>query len=301
MFDLVTLRLFVMAADLKSLSKTSARANIAIAAVSRRISYIEAELGVRLFTRSRKGVELTPAGEACLERAQAILSEIGLLRIEMADYQNGMRGRVAVRASTSAIAQFLPEDLAAFSRLHPKIGLDLREAYSPVIVNAVREGNSQVGIILEGGETFGLKVWPYRCDRLCVVAPQSFRPGIKRLRFSELLGEELVQMGFDTAMTRLLSAKADEADQPLRLRVAVDSFDAVCRLIAAGFGVGILPEMAAASHVQSSVLRLIELDEPWAVRQMLICVKADAEQSGASKFLTDYLRECGKGQVRQQA
>lgn len=290
MVDLVTLRLFMVAAEHRSLSKTSSAANIALAAVSRRISTLEAELGVRLLRRSRHGVELTPAGEACLKRAQTILAEVNALRGEMVDFQNGMRGRVVIRASTSAIAQFLPEDLAAFSKAHPAIGLDLQEAYSPKIVYDVRSGASEIGIILEGGETFGLTVWPYRCDRLSVVAPKSFRPGVNRISFVELLGEDLVQMGFDTAMTRLLSAKAREAGQALRLRIALDSFDAVCRMIAAGFGVGILPEAAAASHLENSRLRLIELDEPWAVRQMLICAKANAKPGGPREMLIDFLR-----------
>lgn len=218
--DLITLRLFALTAENRSLSKTSAAANIAIAAVSRRISTLETELGVRLLRRSRHGVELTAAGEACLSHAQTILAQVNALRGEMVDFRNGMRGRVSIRASTSAVAQFLPEDLAAFVRAHPAIGLDIQEAYSPKIVYEIRCGTSEIGIILEGGETFGLTVWPYRCDRLGVVAPRSFRPGASRITFADLLCEDLVQMGFDTAMTRLLSAKAQEAGQTLRLRVA---------------------------------------------------------------------------------
>lgn len=292
MLDLVTLRLFVLAAEQKSLSKASAVANIAIAAVSRRISNLEAEVGVRLFKRNRHGVELTPAGEVCLKRSRTILAEVYRLEGDVADFRNGLRGRVSIYASTSVIAQFLPNDLAAFSKAHSAIGLDIREAYSPVIVYEVRAGRSEIGIIMEGGETFGLKTWPYRCDRLCVVAPASFRPSVHRIEFTDLLSEDLVQMGFDTAMTRLLSSRANAAGQTLRLRVAVDSFDAVCRMISAGFGVGILPEIAAASHLQGSGLRLIELDEPWAVRQMLICVKADLEQSAPSILVTEFLRAC---------
>ncbi|MBB4631104.1 LysR substrate-binding domain-containing protein [Sphingosinicella soli] len=293
MIDLLTLRLFALAAEHKSLSKTSAVANIAIAAISRRIANLEVEMGVRLFKRSQRGVELTPAGETCLIRTRNILGELTRLQGDMGDYRNGMRGRVSIWASTSAIAQFLPADLAAFSKEHPAIGLEIQEAYSAKIVSEVRGGNSDIGVILAGGETFGLLVWPYRCDRLAVVAPQAFRPGVSRVRFADLFDEHLVQMGYDTAMTRLLSAKANEAGEALRLRVAVDSFDAVCRMISAGFGIGILPLMAAASHVENSQLRLIELDEPWSVRQMLICTKSDVEPSGPTELLIDFLRAFG--------
>lgn len=298
MSDFVTLRLFALAAEHKSLSKASALANIAVAAVSRRISNFEGELGVRLFHRSRNGVELTPAGEVCLKRSQNILGELGYLRADMADYRKGMSGSVSVQANTSAIAQFLPDDLAAFSNAHPSIGLELHEAYSPEIVHRVRNCKGELGIILEGGETFGLTVWPYRSDRLVVVAPQSFRTGVSRIRFADLMSEDFVQMGYDTAITKLLSARASEAGHPMRVRVTVDSFDAVCRMISAGFGLGVLPEFAAASHVHNSDIRLIELDEPWSVRQMLICVKSDSNLSASSGLLISFLRECADNDNR---
>jgi len=290
--NLLTLRLLVLAAEHKSLSKTAQIANLALAAVSRRIINLEADLGIPLFKRTRSGVELTPAGEVCLQRAEKILEEVSQLKLDMADFQSGMRGRVSIRASTSAVAQFLPEDLAAFEKLHAGIRLRIREAYSADIVSELRLGQLDVGIILEGGETFGLNTWPYRKDRLVVVAPATFRPDIHSMRFDEVLDEDMIQMGFDTAMTKLLSARANDAGRALRLRVEVDSFDAVCRMVAAGFGIGILPRIAAESPVNQLDLRLIELDEPWAERLMLICVKDDKPPSNPAREVIDFLVAC---------
>jgi len=286
---LLTLRLLVLAAEHKSLSKTAQIANLALAAVSRRIINFEAELGIPVFTRTRSGVELTPAGEVCLWRAERILGEANLLKLDMADFQSGMRGRVSIRASTSAVAQFLPEDLAAFEALHAGIRLEIREAYSSDIIAELRLGQLDVGIILEGSEAFGLKTWPYRKDRLAVVAPAAFRPDIQSIRFEDILEGDMIQMGFDTAMTKLLSARANEVGRTLRLRVEVDSFDAVCRMVAAGFGIGILPEIAAASLVHQLDLRLIKLDEPWAERGMLIAVKDDKPPSNPAREVIDFL------------
>jgi len=281
-----------LAAEHKSLSKTAQIANLALAAVSRRIINFETELGIALFKRTRSGVELTPAGEVCLQRAERILGEANLLKLDMADFQSGMRGRVSIRASTSAVAQFLPEDLAAFETLHAGIRLEIREAYSSDIVAELRLGQLDVGIILEGSETFGLKTWPYRKDRLAVVAPAAFRPDIESIRFEDILGGDMIQLGFDTAMTKLLAARANEVGRALRLRVAVDSFDTVCRMVAAGFGIGILPEIAAASLVHQLNLRLIKLDEPWAERGMLIAVKEDRPPSNPAREVIDFLVAC---------
>lgn len=289
---MLTLRLIVLAAEHKSLSKTAQIANLALAAVSRRIINFEAEIGIPIFKRTRSGVELTPGGEVCLQRAFKILTETNLLKLDMADFQSGMRGRVSIRASTSAIAQFLPEDLAAFKLNNGGIRLEIREAYSAEIAEDLRQSQLDVGIILEGGETFGLKTWPYRKDRLVVVAPSTFRPDIQRIQFEDVLDEDMIQMGFDTTMTKLLSARANDVGRTLRLKVMVDSFDGVCRMVGAGFGIGILPEIAAKSRAQQLELRLIELDEPWAERGMLICIKDDTPPSNHSRELIDFLVAC---------
>ncbi|QSR20158.1 LysR family transcriptional regulator [Novosphingobium sp. KA1] len=288
MLNLTTLKLFIRVAELGSLSRAADDANLAIGAISRRLSQLEHELGVPLLVRNGRGVALTPAGDALLVHAHRIMREVGLAVSDLSDYAKGLKGSVDILACTSAITQFLPADLAAFGQDNGKIRLNIQEVYSSEIVGRLRAGEAQVGVIMEEPGTLGLDTWKYRCDRLAVVAPPHVLFGTHSVRFQDLAEHEFVQMGYDTANTRLLARSADEQGWPFRLRAAVDSYDAVCRMIQAGFGIGILPSEAAKNFIVPMGLKLVELDEPWAQRQMLLAADA-ASLSGPARLLVEFL------------
>jgi DNA-binding transcriptional LysR family regulator len=292
MLDLESLRLFIRASELGSLSKAAEDSNLALAAVSRRIALLEAHYGVQLLVRTGRGVELTVAGQALLTRARDILRGISMAQADLSDFAKGLRGAVSLQASTSAITQYLPQDLAAFAALCPDLRVDIREAYSVEIAAAVREGRAEVGVIFANPHVGNLELLPYRHDRLVVVAPKRFQPELTTTRILDLVEHDFVVMEDNTAMTRLLTAAATEAGLVLRLRVKVGSFDAVCRMVQAGFGLGVLPRVAAQNFEATMGLRLIELEDSWAEREMLICTNPHNGLSAAAKRLVAHLSAC---------
>jgi len=289
MLDLGSLQLFVRASELGSLSKAADHSNLALAAVSRRIALLEAHYGVELLVRTGRGVEATPAGRALLDRARDILQAVSVTHADLSDFAKGLRGSIRLYASTSPIAQFLPKDLAAFNALCPDLRLDIREAYTPEIVAAVRDGRAEVGVVMADPNVAGLTTLPYRRDQLVVVAPKGFAPEMTHVRFIDLVEHDFVLMEDNTATSRMLCAIAAEAGLALRLRVRVGSFDAVGRMVEAGFGLGVLPRIAAQNFEARMELRLIELKDSWAERQMLICTNHLHGISAAAKRLVTYL------------
>lgn len=294
MLNLTTLKLFIRVAELGSLSRAADDANLAIGAISRRLTQLEQDLGVQLLIRNGRGVMPTAAGHALLGHAHRIMREVGLAVSDLTDYANGLKGSVDILACTAAITQFLPADLAAFGHASDKIRLNIQEVYSSEIIGRLRAGEAQVGVIMEEPGTVGLDTWKYRCDRLAVVAPPHLLFGTHSVRFQDLAEHEFVQMGYDTANTRLLARSADEQGWAFRLRAAVDSYDAVCRMIQAGFGIGVLPSEAARNFIVPMGLKLVELDEPWAVRQMLLTANG-ASLSAPARLLIDFLVERSAG------
>jgi DNA-binding transcriptional LysR family regulator len=92
-----------------------------VAAASKRISDLEKHLGVSLLYRHASGVKLTEAGRVCFQHALDVLEGVERLSNAMSDYAAGVRGQIRIWANTSAITQFLPDDLSAFMRAHPGI------------------------------------------------------------------------------------------------------------------------------------------------------------------------------------
>ena len=271
--DLVSLALFVRALETKSLSKAAEQSHLALAAASRRIALLEHRYRVQLLYRSSRGVEPTPAGIALAAHARRMIEESEKLQADLADYAKGIKGHIRIKANTSAITQYLPTDLAQFALDHPEVKLELEECRSVEIVQALREGRADIGVVMDGGDLEGLRSFAYRQDRLVAVVPRGHELRARKVAFVQLLKYDLVGLDSSAAMMRLLGAAALEAQQPLRLRMQVMSFEAVCKLVQAGMGIGVLPEVAARDFVPIMGLRLIRLTDAWADRWMHVCIR----------------------------
>jgi DNA-binding transcriptional LysR family regulator len=288
--DIASLALFIRIAETKSITKASRDRHIALAAASRRVTQLEDQFGVALLRRSARGVELTPAGEALLFHARQMMEQVDQMRAEISDYTMGAKGLVRMQANASALAQYLPEDLASFSAKHPAIKVALGEERSSVIVAALLAGTTDVGIVMEGAEgAERLQLFEYRADVLVVVVPRKHALRAKSTSLEKLLDYDFVGLESNTVISRCLTHQATAAGKPLRLRVQVKSFDVVARLIQAGLGIGVLPEAAARAFATPMGLRHVKLTDAWATRRMYVAVRQYAALPAAARQLVDHL------------
>jgi DNA-binding transcriptional LysR family regulator len=287
--DLSSLALFIRVAETRSITKAAEACHIALAAASRRIALLEDQFGVQLLNRTAKGVELTAAGNAMLFHARQMLGQVDAMRAEISDYSRGLKGMVRIHANASALAQYLPDDLASFAEAHPNIGISIAEERSGAIVEALLSGASDVGIVMEGADPQGLELFEYRTDVLCVVVPKGHALRERRIAFADVLDQDFVGLESSTVISQIMLAQAQQADKPLRLRVQVKSFDVVARLVQAGLGIGVLPEDAARAFSGSMGLRLVKLTDPWAARRMFVGVRRYAALTAAARQLVDHL------------
>jgi DNA-binding transcriptional LysR family regulator len=250
---------------------------------------LEHHYGVKLLDRTARGAELTPAGRAVVHRARQILSQVDQLKVEMSEYASGGKGHVRIQAGASAISQFLPADLASFSAAAPHVVIALEERFSGEIVQALREGATDIGVIMEGTPTDGLKCFDYKTDRLVAVVPKKLPLRNRSMLFSALLDYDFVTLEAATATTRLLVDQAALARKPLRARIQVHSFAALCKMIEAGLGIGVMPEGAARPFVAAMQLRLIKLSDAWTRRRMYVCVRDYALLPSIARKLVDHL------------
>lgn len=292
--DLVSLALFIRVAETRSLTKAAEASHIALAAASRRIQQLEDQYGVQLLYRSSKGVEPTAAGNALVQHARQLLTAVDEMSAEISDYSHGVKGMVRVQANASALAQYLPHDLATFAAKNPAIKISLGEERSNAIVEAVHSGATDVGIVMEGAEADGLQLLEYRADTLCAVVPRKHPVKARRLAFEELLEHDFVGLESNTIISQLMIAQAQRSEKPLRLRVQVKGMDVVARMIQAGLGIGVLPEAAAEAYAPALGLRLIELTDAWAQRRMYVCVRQLSSLPAQARMLVETLVEAGK-------
>ncbi len=288
--DLLTLRLLVAVVEEQSVAKAAGREHIAASAVSKRIADLEKTLKVQLFRRHRTGLQPTPAGHALLHHARVLMRDLAQMDSEIGDYAQGARGSIRVFANTSVMVQYLPGDLSRFLAEHPLIRVDLEEAISPLIVRAVADEVAEIGIYGGNIPAPGLTVLPYREDRLVVVVPPKHPlRGRSSVRLSAVLPYDLVGVQKGSSIDALVVKAAADLGRPMKLRIRASGFDAISRMVHAGLGVAIMPQLVADSYCSSLKLTAIALQEPWAIRSLDLCVRDMASLSAAARLLVEHL------------
>jgi DNA-binding transcriptional LysR family regulator len=290
-FDLIDLRLFLQVAEAGSITRGAERANLALASASARIRGMEGALGVALLQRERRGVRLTAAGRSLAEHARIVLEQMARLRGDLGQHARGLRGEVRLLSNTAALTEFLPAALADFLAAHPAIDIALEERPSADIVPAVAEGLADAGIVADAVDLSGLERFPLRPDRLVLVVPSKHRLATRRqIAFRDALDHDFVGLSEGSALQTYLRQHAARAGRPLKLRVRLSSFDAVCRLVAHGVGLGVIPEAAAQRCRRSMAIRTVRLTDPWSLRQLTICVRRFDRLPAPARQLIEHLK-----------
>ena len=273
-FDLVDLSLFRHVVEAGSITHGAERAHLALAAASTRIRSMEESLGAALLIRNRQGVTPTPAGRALLAHARTLLTDIDRMQGELSAYSGGTAGQIRVLSNTHALTEFLPEALSAYLAEHPGISVDIDERTSDEIVGLVAEGAADLGIVSGTVDTGQLQTFPFRQDRFVLVAATG-HPLAERdsAAFAEVLNHDFVGLDRLSAITRFLAEKAVRIGRPMRLRVQLRSFDAVCRLVECRVGLGIVPETTARRAARAMAIRVVPLVDTWAARDLTLCLR----------------------------
>lgn len=291
-FEFTDLQLFLRIAETASITRGAARTNMALASASARVRKMESLAGIELLERGRRGVVLTPAGRALAHHARLVLGQLEHLKGELAEFSGGMKGQVRLQANTAALSEFLPGVLGAFLLGNPGVDVDVEERSSHAIVRSVAQGFVEIGIAADIVDFGDLEVFPFAVDRLVVILPRRHPLAARRSwSFRDLLDEEFVGMAPANALQQHLGQHALQAGKPLKLRVRLSSFDAVCRMVGSGIGVAIVPETAARRCKQATAIRVARLMDTWSMRRLHVCVRRTAELRPPARQLVEHFRQ----------
>mgnify|MGYP002478705640 FL=1 len=291
-FDLVDLRLLVRVAEANSLTRGAEASHLSLPAASTRIRNLEESIGTKLFYRNSQGVTLTPPGQAFVHHARVVLGQLENLRGDLQEYAQGIKGHLRIQANTTAMGEFLPPVLGAYLRSHPDVNIDLRERLSGDIIRAVIEGQTDIGIVAGSVRTEDLETRPYRHDHLVLVVPEGHAlAGQDSVSFATTLDYDHVGLHEASAIHAFLRQAADRLQRPLQARIQVSNFEAACRMIEAGVGLGILPASAARRLSHTMGIRIVPLSDAWSLRAMQICVRSFDSLPSFAKELVELLVE----------
>ena len=289
-YDLTDLRLFIHVAEAGNLTRGAERSHLSLGAASLRIKNLEETLGTPLLRRMSQGVELTRAGETLLAHARAIQRQTERLHGDLQAYSTGLKGRVRIFANTTAITEILPAALGAYLVHHPMVDVDLEERLSPEIARAVADGVVDIGILAGTVPAEGLEMIPYQRDRLVLATPLGHAlASLREIAFAQAIAENFVLLHAGSAIHGFAEQIASDMGTSLSIRIRVSGFEAMCRMIEAGVGVGLIPETVARRLSKSHDIALVSLSDDWATRELKICLRDRSDLPVFARDLVDFL------------
>lgn len=275
--DLIDLRLFVNIVQAGNITAGARLSHLSLPAASARIRAIEASLGVELLQRSRRGISPTPAGQALAQHARLLLQQVERMNHDLSEYAQGFKGRVRLLCNTAALTEYLPELLADFVHQHPHISVDQHELTSLRITHALRQDAGDIGIISDAVDTQDLQTLAFRDDPLMLVIPLDHPLAQQHgLSFTATLSHAYVGLAAHSALAVYLEEQALHCGYRMQTRIRAEGFDGVLRMVARGAGLGIVPRATIERWQAPSTFKVVELNEPWADRKLLLCARSFA-------------------------
>ena len=291
-FDLADLRLFIHIAESPSLTQAAKRAHLSLAAVSVRIKALENQLNTRLLYRDSRGVEITPAGQRLLQHARVIMRQVDHLKHDFQEQADGDAGHIRIFANTTAVTEFMPDILAQFLAGHPGVTIDLQERLTRDIVRGVLDGTTDLGIVAGPVDAPELQTIHFSTDRLVLVVPNGHAlQDQDKVKLADAVRYPFITMHEGSTLVAFLRDQLERIGQRLPQRIQLYSFDSICRIVQAGVGVGVIPDSAARRYGAEMKLRVVELDEPWVVRERKLLVRDIDALPGCARELIEQIRQ----------
>jgi DNA-binding transcriptional LysR family regulator len=248
--DLWQLRYFMAVAEHLHFGRAAATLHISQPPLSRAIRALEERLGVQLFARNRRRVELTPAGARLLEEARRTLGQLEHAVQELRGMAAGERGRLRIGFVSLADFGVLPGLLRAYKTARPGVHLALREMLSPDQSLALAAGELDFGLLLPPvAEADGLEHLVVQRERFVAALPVRHRLAAARgpLAMSELAGESFVMVPREIApgLYDIVSGLAARAGFSLNVAQEAIQMQTVVSLVSSGLGVAVVPDSLA--------------------------------------------------------
>ncbi len=293
-FDLTDLRIFLSAIDGGSLTAAAAANNVVVAAVSTRLRRLETSVGLELFERTGRGIRPTLAGEMLARRARQLVDDARNAELELQEFAAGSRGRVRLLSNTNMLSEHMPLALGTFLAANPQINVTVQDKPSFEVVNMLKNGDADIGIVASSADMTGLERWRFMPDRLMLIVPPD-SPLSAPVAFSEILDFPMIALREKVALSQFLRRLANELGRKPHIRIRTDSFEALCKMVECGAGIGIVPESAARRYAQHMQYRVLPIAESWTERDLYVCVRKEAQLPRYAALLLAHLLAYVKG------
>ena len=292
-YELTDLKLFLAIAEAQSLTVGANNVHLTASSASYRLKNLESAMGMPLFARTSRGMDLTPGGVVVLQHVRATLAGLERMHGEVSGFTSGLKGSVRLFANSSSLNGFIVPSLSRFLSAHPSVNVILEEKTSQTMLAAVVAQEADIGIFAGQTDSTDVIAHKYAVDELILVVPINHPIAANEsVRFAAALELDFVCMSKASSNYAFLQETSQKLGRNPNVRIHAHTFDAVMHLVAEGVGIALVPRSVAVDALNANRVAQVSLREAWARRELTLITKAGIQlsafvESVAASLLTD--------------
>jgi DNA-binding transcriptional LysR family regulator len=241
--------------------RAAAALRISQPAVSARIRALEDSLGVKLFTRAKGTLVVSPAGKALRPHAEQLLRDVTKARQAVHELQPSSRGTLSIAAALSVCTYFLPDVMMDYQFAHPKVMVSLRSGTSAQVLKMVLDGEAEIGVARSLNHP-EVETMTLRDDPLILVGhPKHPATQRRRVRLEEVETMPLIffdRGSSDWTLTQSLFRRAGQLPNTV---LEVETIEAAKRMVERKLGLSFLPQIAVIHELRKGKLTALEITD----------------------------------------
>lgn len=289
-YSIRQLRVFVMVAQAKSFSRAGDIIGLSQSAVSHSIKELERQIGVKLLDRTTREVVLTEAGQQLALRLERLLDELSSTLREAGRVGQQLTGTVRVAASQTISAHLIPQCIASSNRLYPEIGFVLHDRPQQWVLESIRHGEVDFGIVIDPGPASDLQIEEILEEPFFLLC-RNDHPWVSLVNvpWSALEGARLVVQDYASGSRPLIDAALSHFGVQASIVQEIGHPATLFPMVEAGIGISVLPALALPLPQGSRLVvkRLV----PDVQRKIMLVRRKNRSLSGAAQALWEVVRE----------
>jgi DNA-binding transcriptional LysR family regulator len=254
--DVRQLEVLRTVADAGSFTAASRRLHVSQSAVSRQVLLLEEEIGEPVFLRLGRRVRLTSAGEALLDMSRRVLRDIHDTTAAIVEHHRSLKGTIHLAGGMTVCLHVFPSLLKEFRRRHPGIEVKLTTGGTPQILEQIRSGAVDVGLLTLPVDADDLTQVPVMREELLLVMPRG-HPLARRRRIApaDLAGQRCVLFERGSSTRRVIDDMFHRERVTPRIVMETENVEILKALVASGMGLTIAPYQSVVREVRAGALR----------------------------------------------
>ncbi|WP_052766853.1 LysR family transcriptional regulator [Sporolactobacillus inulinus] len=290
MMELRQIYYFMEAANREHITQASEALHVAQSAISRQIALLEDELGVPLFSRKGRNIQLTKAGKIFLEHAERGISEFEKAEQKIKEYLNPETGLIRLGISTSLSVHTLPIVLQKFHSIHPGIDFQLHQGTVPYLIKLISQGSIDLAFaspVPKHHERIRSSI--LYTERMVLLMPKRHKKAGKGpIALSQLKNERFITFRSKLSLQELFRDACRQAGFAPNIVFEGEDMDTIKSLVSSDFGIALMPENAAAYNLPETIVA-VPLSTPKISRSVGVIRPRERELAPSEQIFSQFI------------